>query len=96
MLNHDGVGVIQKELAARQDIDILICDELAVYRNKQTGKWKAIESIIYPDKGRPMPWVWGLTGAPIPNSPEDAYAQCRLVTPISVPKYFTQFRNMVM
>src|SRR3990167_8138669 len=96
VLNHDGVGVIQKELVARSDIDILICDELAAYRNKQTGRWKVIESVIYPAKGRPMPWVWGLTGAPIPNSPEDAYAQCRLVTPTTVPKYFTQFRNMTM
>jgi SNF2 family DNA or RNA helicase len=43
-----------------------------------------------------MPWVWGLTGAPIPNEPTDAYGQCLLVTPTTVPKYFTQFRNMVM
>ena len=99
IVNHGGVGVIAKELAARPDIDLIIIDEIAVYRNKQTGKWKVIESLIYPDPktGRaPKPWVWGLTGKPIPNSPEDAYGQCRLVTPTTVPKYFTQWRAMVM
>ena len=97
IINHDGVGVVKHELAARPDIDIIIIDELAVYRNKQTEKWKAIESIIHPGKnGTPKPWVWGLTGAPIPNSPEDAYGQCRLVTPASVPQFFTTYRNMVM
>lgn len=96
VINHDGIAVIAKELAARPDIDIVIIDEIAVYRNKQTAKWKVIDALIYPPKQTPKPYVWGLTGAPIPNSPEDAYAQCRLVTPASVPKFFTMFRNLVM
>jgi SNF2 family DNA or RNA helicase len=96
IINHDGVGVIVKELAARQDIDIVIIDELAVYRNRQTAKWKAMNEVLYPTKGKPKPWVWGLTGAPIPQSPEDAYGQCRLVTPTTVPKFFTMWRNMTM
>ena len=96
VINHDGVGTIAKELAARTDIDIVIIDEIAVYRNKQTNKWKVLESLIYPSKKPSKPWVWGLTGTPIPNSPEDAYGQCRLVTPTTVPKYFTQWRNLTM
>lgn len=96
VINHDGVGVIQPELLARDDIDIVIADELAVYRNRQTSKWKVLDALLYPTRGRPIPWAWGLTGAPIPQSPEDAYGQCRLITPVSVPKYFTQWRNMVM
>jgi len=96
IINHDGVGVIQKELAARPDIDIIIIDEVAVYRNRQTGKWKIIESLLYPSKAAPKPWVWGLTGTPTPNSPEDAYGQCRLITPATVPRFFGQFRAMVM
>ena len=99
IVNHDGVAVIAKELAARPDIDIIIIDEIATYRNKQTGRWKVIESLIYPDpktKLAPKPWVWGMTGTPIPNSPEDAYGQCRLVTPTTVPKYFTMWRSLVM
>lgn len=96
IVNHDGVGVIKAELLARPDIDIVIIDELAVYRNRQTGKWKVLDALLYTSKGGPKPWVWGLTGAPIPNSPEDAYGQCKLVTPLTVPKFFTQWRNMVM
>jgi SNF2 family DNA or RNA helicase len=96
IINHDGLGVIQKELAARPDIDALIIDELAVYRNKQTAKWKALDRLIYPTKGTPIPWVCGMTGAPMPNSPEDPYAQCVLVTPTTVPKFFTMWRNLVM
>lgn len=96
IVNPDGAIVIQKELAARKDIDMIIIDELAKYRKKNTGIWKALDSIVYPDKGRPIPWVWGLTGKPIPNSPEDAFSQCLLVTPTTVPKFFSQFRAMVM
>lgn len=96
IINHDGIGTIQRELEARDDIDIVIIDEIAVYRNRQTAKWKAIDRVIYPPKRKSKPWVWGLTATPIPNSPEDAYGQCRLVTPKTVPQYFTQWRNLVM
>lgn len=39
-----------------------------------------------------------MTGSPTPNSPTDAWAQCKLVTPDNpeVPKYFGKFRDMVM
>lgn len=96
IINHDGIGVIEHELAARADINLFIIDEIASYRNKQTAMWKALHRLIYPQGKPPKPWVWGLTGAPTPQEPTDAYGQCRLVTPPSVPKYFSHFRNMVM
>lgn len=96
IINHDGVAVIAKELAKRPDIDIVIVDEVAIYRNKNTGRWKIIEEFLYPTDGIPKLWVWGMTGTPTPNSPEDAYGQCRLITPTTVPKFFGQFRAMVM
>ena len=96
IINHDGIQVIQKEFAARPDIDIIIIDEIATLRNKNTGAWKAVETLLYPTKGKPKPWVWGLTGAPVPNAPTDAYAQCRLISPNAVPQFFGQFRQMVM
>jgi SNF2 family DNA or RNA helicase len=42
--------------------------------------------------------VWALTGMPTPNSPTDAWAQCRLVTPTNtaVPKYYGQARDLLM
>lgn len=96
IINHEGLAVIAKELAARPDIDVVIIDELAKYRNKNTGVWKALDEFLYPAGGKPKPWVWGMTGAPTPNAPTDAYAQCRLITPTTVPKFFGQFRAMVM
>ena len=96
IINHDGIGVLQKELAERTDIDLIIIDEIAAYRNQRTAKWKAVQSVVFPKDRPARPWVWGLTGTPTPQAPTDAYGQCRLVTPTSVPKFFTQFRNMVM
>ena len=40
--------------------------------------------------------VWGLTGTPIPNEPTDAWAQCRLIAPGAVPKFYGAFRDQVM
>jgi SNF2 family DNA or RNA helicase len=37
-----------------------------------------------------------MTGSPIPNDPTDAWAQCTIVTPNSVPKYYSRFREDVM
>ena len=97
IVNHDGVAVIQKELMARDDINLMVIDEIAEYSNRQTAKWKALEACVYPDPPHPpRKYVWGLTATPTPNAPTDAYGQCRLVTPTTVPKFFTQFRNMVM
>ena len=45
---------------------------------------------------QPAPWVWGLTGTPIPQSPEDAWAQVRLISTSRVPAYAGKFRDMVM
>lgn len=94
IINPDGLVVIQKELAARDDLDIYLIDELADFRNK-TNFWKALDALIYPDKRPPIPWVWGLTATPRPQKATDPYYQCRLITPTTVPKYFSQFRAMV-
>jgi SNF2 family DNA or RNA helicase len=91
IINHDGIHTIRHELAARTDIDVLVIDELAAFRNAQTRRWKALQTVAQKRK-----FVWGLTGAPIPSSPTDAWAQCRIITPESVPKYFTQFREATM
>jgi len=99
IINHEGLAVIEKDLAQRDDIDIWIIDELAEYRNKQTTKWKVLDALLWPDpktKKPPKPWVWGLTGAPRPQEPTDVYGQCKLITPSTVPKYFTTFRNLTM
>lgn len=91
IVNFDGVKMLAKALAARPDINLVIIDELASYRNKQTDRWRAMHQVI---SGKPM--VWGLTGTPTPNEPTDAWAQTKLITPNSTPRYFKQFRDQTM
>ncbi|MHB1097958.1 MAG: SNF2-related protein [Burkholderiales bacterium] len=106
VVNHDGIDIItemiykdvkgQRKLVGakllRDDIDLVIIDELAVLRNQQTARWRVTKKAT-----ADVPWMWGLTGTPTPNSPTDAYAQLQLVTPDNpnVPGYFTSFRQMV-
>lgn len=90
IINHDGLKVIEKELAARDDIDTLILDELAVYRNN-SERSKTMRKFA-----ERFQWVWGMTGAPMPNSPTDVWAQAKIVTPNTVPKFFKQAREMLM
>lgn len=94
ILNHDGLKVMLKEieaLVATGELDTLIIDELAAYRNGSAQRTKTLRALA--SKFR---WVWGMTGAPIPNCPTDAWAQCSIVTPNTVPKYFGRFRDELM
>lgn len=91
VINHAGVEVILKELMARTDIDCVVIDELATYRNKRTGLWKAANAVI-----ANRAYVWGLTGSPMPNEPTDAWAQVKLLLPNRVPKHFNAFRHETM
>ena len=91
IINHDGHRVILNELMAREDINVLVIDELAVFRNGQSSRHKSMKRLA--DR---MDWVWGMTGSPIPTSPTDAWAQARLITPNRVPKYFSRFREDLM
>lgn len=91
IINHDGLRVMEDALRERDDIDMVIIDELAVLRNSKSKRWKVTNRIV---SGKT--WVWGLTGSPTPKEPTDAYGQAKLLTPHTVPKYFTPFKNMVM
>lgn len=90
IINHDGLRVIDKELAARTDIDVLVLDELATYRNKNPRS-EHVRRFV--DR---FAFVWGMTGSPMPNGPMDVWQQCRIVTPHTVPKYKTHARDMLM
>lgn len=92
IINHDGLKVIYDDIAKRTDINTVIIDELAVYRNnnertKLMRKFCALPHIKV---------VWGMSGAPIPHSPTDVWAQCKIITPNTVPRYFKQFRDDLM
>lgn len=95
IINIDGLGTIKDELAKRDDIDLIVIDELALARNASTTRWKILNEIC--NKQHPRR-VWGMTGSPTPNAPTDAWAQTRLLLPHdpNVPKYFGKFRDLVM
>ncbi len=98
ILNHDGLraGGLVEAILARTDIDTIAVDELATFRNASTALWKAANAVCNPKDWPYRRRVWGLTGTPTPNSPTDAWAQCKLVTPHTVPRSFRQFRDATM
>jgi SNF2 family DNA or RNA helicase len=95
IINTDGIRIIEKQLATRKDIDVVIIDEVAMFRNAQTTRFKSMNVIANKQIARR---VWGLTGMPTPNGPTDAWAQCVLVVPNrkDVPKYFGSARDLLM
>lgn len=96
VVNHDGVKILQDALKDRDDITHVIVDELAqVARNAKTDRWKSLNAVVNKQQNGTRS-CWGLTATPIPNEPTDAWAQAKLVTPETVPPYFTRFRDQVM
>jgi SNF2 family DNA or RNA helicase len=91
IINHDGLKVILDAVVAHPEIDTLVLDELAVYRNGTSQRTKLTRKLA-----QRMTWVWGMTGSPIPNEPTDAWAQASIVTPSTIPKYFGRFREELM
>lgn len=61
------------------------------YKNTQTRRWKALNSIL-----RPETLLWMMTGTPASQSPVDAYGLAKLVSPERVPKFVTAWKEKVM
>lgn len=91
VINHDGLAVVAEAVSQRLDIDTCVLDELATYRNGTTERTKVTRKVT-----KRMKWLWGMTGSPTPNLPTDAWGQCSIVTPNTVPSFFNRFRDEVM
>ena len=94
IINHDGVEIIFDQLAKRRDINHLIVDEAATYRNSRTKRFKTLFQILN-RQGIPRS-AWGLTGTPTPNAPTDCYGQIRLLTPERYTGSFRSIQNELM
>ena len=94
IINFAGLEIIQDALAKRPDIDLIVLDEVAEFRNSKCDRWKAANQIC--NKQFPARRVWGLTGTPIPNAPTDAYGQLKLLQVPNIPRTFTAFREATM
>ena len=95
IINTDGLRTIEEALKTRPDIDLVIVDEIAMFRNGSTARWKTLNNILNKQTQRR---VWALTGMPTPNAPTDAWAQCRVIRPDNkdVPAYFSKARDALM
>lgn len=92
--NHDGAKMLHAEILqmiVAGEIGCICIDELAVYRNGKSQRTKSMKILA-----AKVDWCWGMTGSPMPRSPTDVWAQCQIVTPNTVPKYFSHFRDEVM
>ena len=58
---------------------------------RSTRRWKVLKKILTPDVR-----VWMMTGTPAAQSPLDAYGLAKIVNPVVTPKFFGQYRDMVM
>ena len=90
IINYDGVQIVEKEIA-EGGFDLIIVDEATHYKNAQTKRWKSLNRLVGPDT-----WLWMMTGTPAAQGPEDAFGLAKLVNPNGVPRYFGQWRDMVM
>jgi SNF2 family DNA or RNA helicase len=90
VINTDGIRILEDELLSKAGLNCFILDELALFRNS-SERSKCARRIA-----ARMDWVWGLTGSPTPQEPTDAWGQCKIVTPHTVPKHFGTFRQEVM
>lgn len=91
IINHDGVEVLHGDLWKRPDIDTIIVDEIASYRNSRSKRFKNLEPLV-----KRSAYAWGLTGSPTPNAPTDAFGQARLLTPHTVGYSFKAFKDRTM
>lgn len=94
IVNHDGAKLLHNEIMALLKsgvIDTIVIDELAVYRNGTSDRTKKMKILA-----KEAEWAWGMTGSPMPRSPVDVWAQCQIINPDTVPKFFSHFRDMVM
>jgi SNF2 family DNA or RNA helicase len=90
IINFDGIGIVKDEIA-NGGFDLIVIDEASAYKNVQTARWKDMRDLTRTIKG-----LWMLTGTPAAQSPADAYGLARLVNPPGVPRFFGEFRDMVM
>ena len=90
VINHDGIGVVEKELLAMK-FDVVIVDEVGAFRNKSTARWKHMNKVV-----TNAAYAWGMTGSPTPNDPTDAWGMAKLLTPRRAPRYMSEFKKKTM
>jgi superfamily II DNA or RNA helicase len=95
IINHHGVQIIEEALKDRPDINHVIVDEVACFRNsKAKTLFKPLNEVL--NRQGIARSCWGLTGTPTPQEPTDAFGQCKLITPENYRGHFTSFKQETM
>jgi len=89
IINYDGVGVMEKEIAGK--FDLIIIDEANAYKTTSTKRWRTLARILTKDT-----YLWMMTGTPASQSPEDAFGLAKLINPNGVPRYASAWKDTVM
>ena len=89
IINYHGVTSMLSTLVDAE-FDLVVVDELATLRHTRNRMWRHINLIA-----KRAAWRWGLTGAPTPGGPEDAYGEIKLINPAKVPAAFKGWRELV-
>jgi hypothetical protein len=90
VINFDGVGIVQEDIS-KVGFDLIVIDEANAYKSTSTKRWKILAKLMTANTR-----LWMLTGTPASQSPLDAFGLARLVSPHTVPKYATAWRDKVM
>lgn len=100
ILNHDGVSIpeVEREIIRQihsGEIGLIVIDELTAFKKHTTNRSKAMQRITQAAGSKCG--VHGITGAPTPNGPSEAFGQAKVVTPDNpnLPKYFKAFQPLV-
>lgn len=91
IVNYDGVEGVGNTIKEDGTFDLVIADEVNHVKNTNTRRWKAMNALLTPSTR-----VWALTGTPAPQSPVDAFGLAKMVTPGTVPKFVTAWKDKTM
>ena len=92
IVNHDSVKFRFEELDAEK-FDVIIVDESTAFKTISADRHKMLKKLTKNTR-----CVWGLSGAPTPNGPLEAFGQARIINPKNpdLPQYFGQYRDIVV
>lgn len=90
LINPDGLFIIADMPEARS-LPLIIVDESTMFKTWRSRRTKALRKIVERAGS-----VWLMTGEPTPESPEDLWAQVKLIYPDRVPPLMTTWRERTM
>lgn len=89
VINTDGIKIIEKEIIKKK-FDVLIVDESTYFSTHNTKRTKCLWRI-----SKIIPSVVCMTGDPIPDDTLQSFAQARIINPVTAPRYFTKYRDLI-